>query len=179
MRPLPAHNRRGTALAPLVLAVLTVMLPLGCGGMPWRHQIAAAPDLATVVRVVDGDTVVLRLRVGEEHVRLIGVDTPETVKPNTPVQCFGPQASSHLKHLLPPGTTVRVARDAEARDHFGRLLLYLWRVSDGRFVNLEIAADGFGRPLSIAPNIAHRADIATAVSKAQAEGTGLWAACPP
>ena len=163
---------------PVVVLLVLAAVATGCGGPPGRRGAARAPDRATVVRVVDGDTVVLRIGATEEHVRLIGVDTPETVKPDTPVQCYGPEASAHLKHFLPPGTPVRVARDAEARDHYGRLLLYLWRVGDGRFVNLEIAADGFGRPLSIPPNTAHRADIAAAVATAETRGSGLWGACP-
>ena len=170
-------NRSSLLLVTLLLVVLG--LAPGCARAPWRRAAPPVPGRATVVRVVDGDTVVLRMGATEEHVRLIGIDTPETVKPDTPVQCYGPEASSHLKHVLPPGTIVRVARDAEARDHFGRLLLYLWRTSDGQFVNLEIAADGFGRPLSIAPNTAHRDDISAAVGQAEANGTGLWGACPP
>ena len=115
---------------------------------------------------------------GEESVRLIGIDTPETVKPDTPVQCFGPEASAHLHELLPDGTRVRVARDAEARDHFGRLLLYVWRADDDRFVNLDLVTGGFARPLSIAPNTAHAAEFAAAADEARRAGRGLWGACP-
>ena len=128
-------------------------------------------------RVVDGDTVVLDMRGGAEKVRLIGVDTPETVKPNTPVQCYGPEASAHTHNLLPVGTHVLVKRDAEARDHFGRLLLYVWRKDDGRFVNLDIVTGGFGRPLAIAPNTAHEAQFAAAADRARREGRGLWSRC--
>lgn len=165
-------HRARSSLIVVALALAALAIP-SCG----RHAAGSGAG-PTVVRVVDGDTVILRIGRIAERVRLIGIDTPETVKPDTPVQCFGPQASAHLKHLLPPGTPVRVARDAEARDRYGRLLLYLWKVSDGRFVNLEIAADGYGRPLSIAPNTAHRADISAAVDQARAAGRGLWKACP-
>ena len=142
-------GRRGFVL--VIVAVALVALAVASGWRPWEESAPPPPGQAVVVRVVDGDTVVLRMQGGEESVRLIGVDTPETVKPDTPVQCYGPEASAHLHDLLPDGTRVRVARDAEARDHFGRLLLYLWRAEDDRFVNLDIVSGGFGRPLSIAP----------------------------
>lgn len=162
----------------ILAAPLLAVLLASCGGLPWRSPAdAAAPGRATVARVVDGDTLVLRLSAGSEYVRLIGVDTPETVKPDTPVQCFGPEASSHLKDLLPPGTAVRVARDAEARDRYGRLLLYVWRLPDGLFVNLDLAGGGFARPLSIAPNTAHRVDIGMAADAARRAGRGLWGSC--
>jgi micrococcal nuclease len=155
-----------------VLVAVSVTLAGGCA-----HHDAAAPGQAVVERVVDGDTVVLDLRGGAEKVRLIGIDTPETVKPNTPVQCYGPEASAHTHNLLPPGTQVVVKRDAEARDHFGRLLLYLWREDDGRFVNLDLVTGGFARPLAIAPNTAHERQFEAAADHARAAGRGLWSRC--
>ena len=135
---------------------------------------------ATVTHVVDGDTVDLQFGTGAtERARLLGIDTPETVKPNTPVECYGPEASAHTKELLTPGTRVIVQRDAEARDRYGRLLVYLWRASDGRFVNEDLITAGFARTLSIAPNTAHRADFAAAAAAAGAADVGLWGACPP
>ena len=145
-----------------------------------RPSTAAAPTAplaATVVRVVDGDTIDLRFGGTTERVRLIGIDTPETVKPNTPVQCYGPEASAHTKALLPKGTAVTVERDLEPRDTYGRLLLYVHRASDHLFVNLDLAQGGFARPLTIAPNTAHEADFAAAVAAAQAGKVGLWGAC--
>ena len=167
--------RRGYLL--VIIAVALVVLALAWGWRPGSDPAPPTAGAAEVVRVVDGDTVVLRLASGEESVRLIGIDTPETVKPNTPVQCFGPEASAHTHELLPDGTRVRVTRDAEARDHFGRLLLYVWRADDDRFVNLDLATGGFARPLSIAPNTAHAADVAAAVDDARRAGRGLWSRC--
>ncbi len=138
----------------------------------------AAP--ATVIHVVDGDTVDLRLSGGAtERARLLGIDTPETVKPNTPVQCYGPEASARTKALLPPGTAVGIQRDREARDRYGRLLVYLWRSSDRLFVNRALVAGGFARTLSIEPNTAHRADLAASAGNARQQRRGLWASCPP
>jgi len=168
-------RRRALLVAVAVLALVVLASTAGWG--PWDDEPRPPPGQAVVERVVDGDTVVVRMRGGSESVRLIGVDTPETVKPDTPVQCYGPEASAHLHGLLPEGTRVRVARDAEPRDHFGRLLLYLWRADDDRFVNLAIIRGGFGRPLSIAPNVAHERQFAEAADQARRDGRGLWSRC--
>ncbi len=132
---------------------------------------------ATVEHVVDGDTVDLTFATGIERVRLLGVDTPETVKPNTPVQCFGPEASARTKALLVPGASVRVTRDAEARDRYGRLLLYVYRSADGMFVNRALVAEGYARILSISPNTAHASELSAAAATARRTGRGLWSRC--
>jgi micrococcal nuclease len=163
--------------AVLVVVVALLLLVLARAGFGGGGDDPLPAGRAEVVRVVDGDTVVLRLWGGEEHVRLIGVDTPETVKPDAPVECYGPEASAHLHDLLPVGTEVRVARDAEARDRYGRLLLYLWLVDGGEFVNLSIVRGGFGEPLAIAPNTAHERELAAAAAEARAAGRGLWGRC--
>lgn len=134
---------------------------------------------ATVVSVVDGDTIVVRLGAAEERVRLIGIDTPETKKPDTPVQCFGPEASARTAALLPPGTRVTLVRDVEARDAYDRLLAYVYRVDDGLFVNLDLVVAGMARPLRLEPNTAHAREISAAADSARRGGVGLWAACPP
>ena len=146
----------------------TVAVPGGGRGLP-----------ATVTHVVDGDTVDLDVGGSAERARLLGIDTPETVKPNAPVDCFGPEASARTKELLPPGTAVVVQRDREARDRYGRLLVYLWRTRDRLFVNGSLASDGYARTLSIEPNTSHRADLAARVAVARAARAGLWRTCPP
>src|SRR4051812_19756968 len=108
-------RRVGAAVAPLVVAVATLV---ACGGN------AEAGDGARVTRVVDGDTLVVAVDGHDEKVRLIGIDTPETVDPRKPVQCFGKEASRRMSELLPPGSEVRLERDAELRDRYGRLLAY-------------------------------------------------------
>src|SRR3954467_6321127 len=87
-----------------------------------------------VQRVVDGDTIVLA---GGERVRYIGVDTPESVKPGTPVQCFA-KAASHFNARLVEGKRVRLRYDAEHQDRYGRTLAYVYREADGLFVNAEL-----------------------------------------
>jgi micrococcal nuclease len=151
--------------------VAVALLGAACGA-------ASGPGLgageAVVKRVVDGDTIVVHVGGRDERVRLIGIDTPETVDPRKPVQCFGKEASDHTKALLPAGTAVRLERDAEARDRYGRLLAYVYRASDGLFVNLELARDGYAQLLTIPPNVTYVDQLRAAVAAARHEGRGLW-----
>src|SRR3954469_18143133 len=87
---------------------------------------AGQDEDGTVTRVVDGDTVHVALGGRDETVRYIGMDTPESVKPDTPVQCFARKASAE-NHRLVEGRRVRLRFDAEARDRYGRLLAYVYR----------------------------------------------------
>jgi micrococcal nuclease len=131
---------------------------------------------AYVTRVVDGDTIEVRYRRREEDVRYIGVDTPETVAPGEPVQCFGPRASD-LNHRLVEGRNVRLVFDAERRDVYGRLLAYVY-VGD-RFVNAVLVRLGFARTLTIAPNDTFAALFERLEQAAGRAGRGLWGACSP
>lgn len=154
-----------------VAALLGPMLLAACGAV-------VDPNTPPrVVEVVDGDTVVVNVAGRDEAVRLIGVDTPETKHPSKPVECYGPEASEFTARVLPRGTEVRLERDVEARDHFGRLLVYVYRAADGAFVNLELVRRGFGRPLTIAPNDAHAGEFARAGREARDQRWGLWQAC--
>lgn len=128
-------------------------------------------------RVVDGDTIIVAIGNRRERVRLIGVDTPETVDPRRPVGCFGTEASNHTKSLLPAGMAVRLERDAEQRDRYGRLLAYVYRHNDGLFVNEELLRDGYGQLLTIPPNVAHVDAFRDAQRVARESGAGLWSAC--
>lgn len=162
------------------LSALVALLTALVGALALtRGQTASAgrADTVRIVRVVDGDTVVAHLPGGDEKVRLIGIDTPETVDPRKPVQCFGKEASNRTKELLPPGTAIRLERDVEARDRYGRLLAYVYRVRDGTFVNLALAEEGFAQPLTIPPNVAYASRFAAASAAARTAGRGLWGAC--
>jgi micrococcal nuclease len=131
---------------------------------------------ARVVRVVDGDTILVSLDGREERVRYIGVDTPETVKPDTPTQCFGKRASAY-NHALLDGRSVRLVGDAEARDRYGRLLAYVYRAGDGLFVNAALVRGGYATTLTIPPNVAHADELAALAGEARRAGRGLWSAC--
>ena len=132
---------------------------------------------ATVVEVVDGDTIVARFGDRSDTVRLIGIDTPETVHPDRPVECLGPEATAFVTEVIPPGTSIRVYRDVVARDHFDRLLGYVYRASDGVFVNDEIVRHGYAIPMSIAPNETFSAVFVTSAIDARRADRGVWAAC--
>jgi micrococcal nuclease len=168
-------RRRGATAGALLCAAVTVVVLLI--SQIRNEATAGHSDRVTVERVVDGDTVVVHLGGRDEHVRLIGIDTPETVDPRKPVQCFGKEASNRTKALLPKGTAVRLERDVEARDRYGRLLAYLYRVEDGTFVNLALAEEGFAQTLTIPPNVAYADRFAAAVADARSARRGLWGAC--
>jgi micrococcal nuclease len=130
--------------------------------------------------VVDGDTIVVRLTGpadAKERVRLIGIDTPESVDPRSVVECFGREAGRRTAALLPPGTAVRLVRDVEARDRYSRLLAYVYRAEDGLFVNLALVAEGYAAAATYPPNVAHAEELAAAARTAQEHGRGLWSAC--
>jgi micrococcal nuclease len=131
---------------------------------------------ATVTRVVDGDTVHVDLGGTDETVRYIGIDTPESVKPDTPVQCYAEQASAANARLV-RGRDVRLRLDAERRDRFGRLLAYVYRADDGLFVNAQLVRQGAARTLRIAPNTRFAARFTALAAEAKAADRGLWKAC--
>lgn len=168
-----AHSRPRFGAAASLFAVL---LLTGCGKA--ADGPALPPDVGVVTRVVDGDTLRVRLAGRHETVRLIGIDTPETVRPDTPVECFGRAAAQQLAALLPPGSQVRLERDVELRDRFDRLLAYVFRRRDGLFVNEALAREGFARTATYPPNEAYVDRFVDAVTDARAAERGLWHACP-
>jgi micrococcal nuclease len=171
----PARRSRRAHQATLGVALLAATaIGVGCSSSDGQTAKASGPVIA---RVIDGDTVVVRADTGDETVRLIGVDTPETKHPSKPVQCFGKEATAFTTSLLPEGTSVRLERDVEERDRYGRLLAYVYRADDGVFVNLELARQGFADVLTIAPNVAHSTEFVAAVGDARTNQRGLWTAC--
>jgi micrococcal nuclease len=161
--------------------ILLVVLAAGYGVV--RHGGRGSPSggagssrTAHVLRTIDGDTILVAVGGAQERVRYIGMDTPETVKPGTPVACFGKRASAE-NHRLVDGRDVRLVADREARDRYGRTLAYVYRASDGLFVNAELVRGGYATPLSIAPNVRFAARFADLARAARASGRGLWSAC--
>ena len=163
------HTVTRIALTALVLAIVTA----ACA--------ATSPRGAFVHDVIDGDTLIIVINHRREHVRLLGIDTPETKHPTKPIECFGPEAAAYLDSLLPTGTPVVAVRDVEARDHFGRLLLHLFLPSStGRgeiHVNAALVRGGFARLLSIPPNHAFADALGAALVEARTARRGLWGAC--
>jgi micrococcal nuclease len=157
------------AVLPLVLLSLA-----GCGAS--EAAPGARPLVGKVARIVDGDTVQVTLGGRRERVRYIGVDTPESVKPGSPVQCYAKRASAFNARLV-AGERVRLVSDAERRDRYGRLLAYVYRERDGLFVNAELVRRGYARTLTIPPNVAHAAELRKLASAARRARRGLWSSC--
>jgi micrococcal nuclease len=191
------RRRRGPARVLLaLLALLLVGLVAGCEGLvedvggggggraPADLETSAAeraawPDppkdavAVKVQRVVDGDTFVATVKSRRERVRVIGVDTPESVDPNRPDEPYGKEASDFAKHYL-DGETVRLAGDAEPRDRYGRILAYVW-LRDGTFWNALLAAEGYAQQLTIPPNVTYASLFRRLVAEARSHERGLWA----
>ena len=133
-----------------------------------------------VVSVVDGDTIKVRINGSKETIRLIGVDTPETKKPNTPIQCFGKEATSHMQSLV-QSKSVQLVSDPsqDERDKYGRLLRYVYvggSTTSGSSINVALAqiAGGFGREYTYARPYQWRSQFVDAQSAARFAGRGLW-----
>jgi micrococcal nuclease len=142
-----------------------------------RDDDAPARDLGgRVVQVVDGDTVRVALSGRIERVRYIGIDTPESVKPDAAVQCYAHRAAAENARLV-AGRRVRLVLDVEARDRYGRLLAYVYREGDGLFVNAALVRGGFARTLTVPPNVRYAARFAELARQARRAGRGLWRAC--
>lgn len=164
----------GGRLASVLLAAVLVLA--GCASSTPSGP-PRSGGAGVVVGVVDGDTVDIAFDGTEERVRLIGVDTPESVAHDRPVQCYGAEASHRLAELLPGGTPVRVERDVEARDRYGRLLGYVYRSGDDLLVNLALVEQGYADAVSYGDNEAILGMLTAAEAAARDEGRGLWSAC--
>jgi micrococcal nuclease len=132
-----------------------------------------------VLRVVDGDTIKVLLNGNVQGVRLTGIDTPETVDPRKPVECFGKEASLQLKELL-DGTFVRLEADSvgDSVDKYGRLLRYVYL--DGRSINLAMIEDGYAYAYTAYP-FSKAAEFEKAEQAAKSNQRGLWSptTCSP
>lgn len=137
---------------------------------------SSSGDWVVVKRVVDGDT--FETETGEK-VRLIGVDTPESVKPNSPVEPYGKEASAFTKKML-EGKKVRLEYDVAPKDKYGRTLAYVY-LEDGTFYNERLLLEGYAQVLTVPPNVKYADRLLAAQKKAREEGKGLWGddASPP
>lgn len=148
----------------------------------WLHSAQTTgdnqPGLYSINHFVDGDTIAVNMNGKTESVRLIGVDTPETHKPNTPVQCYGPAAAAYTKNLI-GHSQVRLQADSESdnRDRYGRLLRYVY-VPDGRLVENELIKNGYGFAYTQFA-FSKASEFRALQDEAQAAHKGLWANCSP
>ncbi|HEX2191765.1 MAG TPA: thermonuclease family protein [Acidimicrobiales bacterium] len=183
---LPFPVRIGLAIVATVLLLLLLSRCLGSDdgqdvvtrsptstSEPTTTTTLALPpgDDKTVKGVLDGDSLELT---DATKVRLIGIDAPDVETR----ACFSGEATAHLGELLPAESPVRVVYDESRTDRLGRTLAYVYRLSDGLFVNDAMARDGFARQLTTPPNTAHAEEIKAAVEEAVAQRRGMWQACP-
>lgn len=159
------------------MLVLLLVCGAGCALVDGDDPAPLAAGHGIVTHPVDGDTVDVRIDGVEERVRLIGMDTPESVAEDRPVECFGPEAKDRLAELLPAGTEVRLERDVEARDRYGRLLAYVFRAEDDLHANRALVVEGFAEARRYPPNVARQAELDAAEAEARADQRGLWPAC--
>jgi micrococcal nuclease len=134
------------------------------------------PGLYTIDHFIDGDTIAVKMSGKTETVRMIGVDTPETHKPNTPVQCYGPAAAAFTKNLIGENK-IRLESDSQNqdRDRYGRLLRYVY-LADGRLVEKELILGGYGFAYTSFP-FTKKDEFVAYEKQAQAANKGLWRNC--
>jgi len=135
------------------------------------NSLAPGQDFYLCTRVIDGDTILLDMNGEQERVRLIGVDTPETVHPTKPVKYFGKEASEFTKSMV-EGKRVRLEYDWQRRDKYGRLLAYVY-LEDGTFLNAEIIKQGYGFAYTRFP-FKYLEEFRQYEREARENGKGLW-----
>ncbi len=147
---------------------------------------AQTTDTATVVKVIDGDTIKVRYQGQDVSVRLIGIDTPESranKKANkdamrsgqdvNTITAMGKQATAYAKSMVHPGDIISIEFDVQKRDKYGRLLGYVY-LSDGRMLNEEIIRAGYASAMTIPPNVKHQTRFLNAYKDARENRRGLW-----
>lgn len=171
-------TKRQTSLAISVAALLIVSLGQQTGWFTSAAEQAVNhdPGRYRVTRFVDGDTITIDMNGTKETVRMIGVDTPETHKPNTPIQCYGPAAAAFTKNLI-GGKTVRLEADPtnQNRDRYNRLLRYVY-LPDNRLVQKELVANGYGFAYTSFP-FQKKDEFIQAEQQAKEAAKGLWSNC--
>ena len=128
-----------------------------------------------VAEVVDGDTIVAEVAGQSWHIRLIGIDTPEDSSRER--ECGGAEATAFLRQLIPPGTEINLTRGDETYDIYDRLLAYVFRGSDGLFVNLALAKYGWASEFSFDQNLQYAQHFKQAETTARDNALGVWGQC--
>jgi len=157
----------GVCLLLLLVAVLSASTMFG--GTSAVSEITENAEKVLVSRVIDGDTIQLD---DGRRVRLIGVDTPETVHPQKGVEPYGKEASNFTRSML-EGREVYLEYDVQLADKFGRTLAYVW-LEDGRFFNELLLLEGYAQVATFPPNVKYVERFLEAQKKAREAGKGLW-----
>lgn len=164
-KPRAARNgRRFTFVALITVLVLIT---------GWFVASSATANEATIERVIDGDTVDVRIDGKTTRIRLLNIDTPETKNPQGPVECLGSEASEFTERLLPKGTKVSLDYDVEREDRYGRTLAHV-KLTDGRYVSDELARNGLGDAVVFGKNDARYSEVKQALLEASQAERGLF-----
>lgn len=169
-------RRRTPAWFVVIIFVLTGLLLPRLEQFMYAQSAAPAPGYFYVSDVYDGDTIGVEMAGTLEKIRMIGVDTPETHKPNTPPQCYGHEATDYTtEHLL--HKTVRLEADPETdnRDRYDRLLRFVY-TEQGELWNQKLIAEGFAPAYTSFP-FTKSTTFVTAQEQARSQKAGLWGKC--
>lgn len=177
LKTMKVRRKHGISLLVLLLTLL-VWVGQDRGWFDSQATVTMQPGLYKIARFIDGDTIAVDMNGRAETIRFIGVDTPETHKPNTPVQCYGPAAAAFTKSTIGE-QRVRLGSDPEStdRDRYDRLLRYVY-LPDGRLLNKELISQGYGFAYTSFP-FTKKADFSAAQDQARAQKRGLWGNCHP
>jgi endonuclease YncB( thermonuclease family) len=169
-----ASNQSTVPINTPSLAIATATVPPVVVSNSTNSTIPVSAIKVKVLRVVDGDTIHVLLNNKDVTIRMIGIDTPETVDPRKPVQCFGKEASNHARQLL-DGTTVYLEQDTSQGDYdkYNRLLSYIW-MADGRLFNQVMIAEGYAFEYTYNLPYNYQAQFKSAQRNAQNQQIGLW-----
>jgi endonuclease YncB( thermonuclease family) len=155
-----------------ILIIIGTFALLLSGDLPTATYAQQRDTSATVTRVVDGDTIEISPAIdGNEEVRLIGVDTPETKDPDTGVQPYGPQASQFTTREL-DGERVDLEFDQDREDQYGRLLAYVH--VGGEMFNETLLRQGYAQLYIVSPNDKYEGRFEQAQQQAKSAERGLW-----
>ncbi|MEI7027185.1 thermonuclease family protein [Paenibacillus sp. y28] len=153
-----------------LLLITIVMFAAGCSGSSSKEE-DSNRDSVVIERVIDGDTVEIKWQGKKKSVRLIGIDTPETKKANTPVMFYGPEASEFTKQQLEK-KKVELEWDVEQYDKYDRLLAYVWL--DGELFNSTLVKEGYARISTFPPNVKYADRFKKDQEEARKQEKGIW-----
>ena len=158
----------------VVLWVSAVLFAMTASAAPYPTMPPGAQGPFTVINVVDGDTIHVDANGQRLKIRMIGLDTPETVDPREPVRCFGGEASAQAKTIL-GGQSVYLETDPsqDTVDRYGRTLAYVWTAS-GRLFNLDMISDGYAFEYTYDLPYHYQQDFKAAENDARTQERGLW-----
>lgn len=188
LRAARCAGRRRSDMA--LAVILGVWVLVACGGSapfePSRSTTSAIAgptgltQLAHVTKITDGDTIHVDIEGTDYRLRYIGMDTPESVKPGSPVEPYAKEASTR-KAALVADRDVILEKDISETDRYGRLLRYVW-LQDGdiwTMANMELVRLGYAQVLTYPPDVKYASQFVEAERAARSSGLGLWASEEP